>query len=183
MAEGNDQSVAETSGQRPSVLMAGLLVVGVVPFMAGLLALYAVLGVGMQYVGFFFLLYWAGILHQQPAQFLPSVIGGVGGLALGWVLLALPAVGAPGGKVAAGVILAAVLFCFMRGHLKLIFNNAMMLFLIVSTIPDLHVEQSIGIMIASLAVGATYMGGVAMLVSWIGFIAARRKIVSETTNG
>lgn len=145
--------------------MAGLLVAGVVPFMAGLLGLYALLGVGMPYVGFFFLLYWAGILHQAPAQYLPAVTGSVGGLGLGWALATLPAGGDLAGQSAAGLLLAAALFCFMRGHLKPLCNNAMMLFLIVSTIPELHVDQSIGEMMASLAVSAAYMGSIAYLIS------------------
>ncbi|HEX7855766.1 MAG TPA: hypothetical protein VF503_18940 [Sphingobium sp.] len=157
---------------RPGIVQACLLVLGVVPFMAGLLSLYSVLGVGLPLFGFVFLLYWAGILRQEMAQFLPSVIGGAGGIILGWTLVTLPHVHPQLGVVAAGLVLAAILFCFMRGHLPWLCNNAMMLFLIVATIPELDVSRRIATMLLSLALGAGYMGAVACLILWI---AARRK--------
>lgn len=156
---------------RPSVLHAWLLVLGVVPFMAGLYSLYNAFGVGLPFFGFLFLIYWAGILRQEPAQFLPSVIGGGGGILLGWTLVALPHFHGIPGTVAAGLVLAGILFCFMRAHLPWLCNNAMMLFLIVATIPDLDVSHTIATMIGSLLLGAGYMGAVSLLIRWI---AARR---------
>ncbi|MAC60008.1 MAG: hypothetical protein CMH85_17425 [Novosphingobium sp.] len=170
----DDASLARAAQQRPGILAAGLLVAGVVPFMAGLLGLYALLGVGMPYVGFFFLLYWAGILHQDLSEFLPALMGSAGGLALGWLLLTLPVAHGLAGQAAAGLILAAILFCFMRGHLRMLCNNAMMLFLIVGTIPDLHADKTIAQMLASLAIGAGYMGAIAILIHGLRAVFARR---------
>jgi hypothetical protein len=176
MADADDRSAAHASEQRPSVLVAALLVIGVIPFMAGLLALYTLLGVGMPYIGLFFLLYWAGILRQEPSQFLPSVTGALGGLGLGWLLLTLPAGGDLRGQLAAAAVLAAVLFCFMRGHLKILCNNAMMLFLIVGTIPNLQVERSLIEMMASLVISASYMGAVTIAIRLIGAVWISKKL-------
>ncbi len=152
---------------RPGVVQTCLLVLGVVPFMAGLYSLYTLLGIGLPYFGFLFLIYWAGILRQEPAQYLPSLLGGAGGIGLGWALVTLPHIHAPFGLIAAGLVLAGVLFCFMRAHLPWVWNNAAMLFLIVATIPDLNVGRTVFTMLCSLALGAGYMGAVALLVRWI----------------
>ncbi|CAN7373085.1 hypothetical protein LJR225_002295 [Phenylobacterium sp. LjRoot225] len=154
----------DSSNKRPSIGATLLLIVGVVPFMAGLFGLYHLLGVGMAYVGFLFLVYWAAILHQDPKAFLPSVLGGVGGILLAWLLIAMPPLVGQAGTVIAFAALVAVLFCFMRGHARLVVNNSTMLFLTVATIPDLKIASNVVVMAESLLLAAAYMGAVSGVV-------------------
>lgn len=168
----NDPTIKLTP---PSVASTILLVLAVAPFMAGLLGLYAFLSIGMPYFGFLFLLYWAGILHQSAHAFFPSFLGGASGILLGLALVKLPQMGTVWGPALAAVLLAIVLFCFMRAHLSLLLNNATMLFLIVSTIPELHVTSTFGTMIASLTVGAAYMGTISLAIRWFGKRSARKQ--------
>lgn len=155
-------NATSTSNTRPSISATILLLVGIVPFMAGLFGLYNVLGVGMPYVGLLFLLYWAAILRQEPATYLPSVFGGLGGILLGWLLVGMPLRVGQAGAIISYVALVAVLFCFMRGHARLVVNNATMLFLAVATIPELKVVGNAVLMAESLLLAAAYMGAVAV---------------------
>jgi hypothetical protein len=141
------------------------MVLSVVPFMAGLGGIFSLLGIGQPWFGFLFLVYWAAILRQEPSDYLPSIAGAAGGLALGWLLTVGPASGLAG-QAGAAAVLAAVLFCFMRGLLRWICNNAMMLYLVAATIPALDVVHHLGTMLAALLVAAGYMGIIAWLFRW-----------------
>jgi hypothetical protein len=137
-----------------------LLLVGVVVFMAGLFGLYAALQIRMPSHGLLFLLYWGALLRQDRATFLPSVIGGVGGILLAWLLISASVLAGTPGTVASYAALAAVLFCYMRGQAGLVVNNSTMLFLAVSTIPELSVAKNAATMTESLLLGAAYLGAV-----------------------
>lgn len=155
-------SAAEPSTKTPSVGATLLLLVGVVPFMAGLFGLYGLLKIGMPFFGLLFLLYWAAILRQEPRAYPPSVLGGLAGILLGWLLVGMPPTLGLAGTIFSYAALAAVLFCFMRGQARLVVNNATMLFLAVATIPELSVARNAVIMAESLTLAATYMGLVAV---------------------
>lgn len=158
----NTETKPPTAG--PSVGLTLALLVGVVPFMAGLFGLYHLLGVGQQVFGLLFLVYWAAILQQDPKTYLPSVLGGLGGILLGWLLMGLPArIGQPG-TILSVAVLVAVLFCFMRGQARLVVNNATMLFLTVATVSELKVAGEAVVMAESLLLAAAYMGVVAAIV-------------------
>jgi hypothetical protein len=152
---------------RPSIPVAILMVLSVVPFMAGLFGLLGIFGVSQSSFAFLFLVYWAAILQQNPREYLPALLGSAAGLGLGWSINVLPMAEGRTGQFIAMLALAAVLFCFMRGHAKLVVNNALMLFMLVATIPDFHVAKTIGSMLEALAIGAVYMGAVALSFRWI----------------
>ena len=149
--------------QRPGVAATLLLLAGVVPFMAGLFGLYALLHVSMPYFGLLFLVYWAAILGQDPQAYLPSVLGGLGGILLGWLLIAMPPLIRPIGTPLSLALLVVVLFCFMRGHARLLVNNATMLLLASATVPELNISRNIVVMVESFAVAAVYMGAVSLV--------------------
>lgn len=155
-------NATSTSNTRPSISATILLLVGIVPFMAGLFGLYNVLGVGMPYVGLLFLLYWAAILHQDPKAYLPSLLGGLVGILLGWLLVGLPMGGGRAALIISYIALVAVLFCYMRGHARLVANNATMLYLLVATIPELKIAGNVAVMAESLLLAAGYMGAVSL---------------------
>ena len=154
----------KSSNARPSVGLTLLLLIGVVPFMAGLFGLYNLLNIGMPACGLLFLVYWAAILGQDFKTYLPSVFGGLAGILLGWLLVALPSRMGQPGMIIAAVALVAVLFCFMRGQARLVVNNATMLFLTVATISELKIAGNVVVMVESLLLAAAYMGAVAGVV-------------------
>ena len=149
---------------RPSVGATLLLMIGVVPFMAGLFGLYALLGVGLPGIGLLFLVYWAAILRQDLAAYFPTVLGGLAGVGLGWLLVgAPPLIGMPG-TILSVAVLVVVLFCFMRGQAGMVVNNSTMLFLTVATIAELKIGANAVVMAESLLLAAAYMGATAWVV-------------------
>jgi hypothetical protein len=144
--------------ERPAPLVTLLLLAGVVVFMAGFFGLFRLLGVQAPYCGLLFLVYWGAILRQDRAAFFPTVLGGLAGVFMSWLLLAWgPGMG-QAGTIVSVAALAVLLFCFMRGQARWLVNNATMLFLTVATIPDLHVATNAIGMAESLLLGAAYMG-------------------------
>lgn len=162
-----------TSG-RPSIGVTLLLLIGVVPFMAGFFGLYKLLGVGMPFIGLLFLLYWAAIQRQEPAAYLPAVLGGLGGILLGWLLIGLPPLIGQAGTIISIAALVATLFCFMRGHAALVVNNATMLFLTVATISELKIAGNVVVMAESLLLAAAYMGAVSGIVHLVAKFRAKK---------
>src|SRR6202008_4475177 len=61
-------------------------------------------------------------------------------------------------------VLVVVLFCFMRGQVRLVVNNATMLFLTVATIAELKIAANAVVMAESLLLAAGYLGAVAWIV-------------------
>jgi hypothetical protein len=167
-------TATNATSERPGIGVTLLLLIGVVPFMAGLFGLYRLLGVGMPYIGLLFLVYWAAILRQAPAAYLPSVLGGLGGVLLGWLLVGLPPLIGPAGTIISLVALVATLFCFMRGQASLVVNNATMLFLTVATISELKIAANVIVMVESLLLAAAYMGAVAAIVHFTAKLRAKK---------
>jgi hypothetical protein len=141
-----------------------LLLLGAAAFMAALFGIYRVLGVGMPVFGLLFLVYWAAILRQERTLFLPSVLGGLVGILVAWLLVGVPQLIGHTGAVFAALALVVLLICFMRGIGALVVNNATMLFLTVATISELKIGANVCTMAASLLIGAGYMGAVAAAV-------------------
>ena len=113
------------------------------------------------------------MLHQQAAQYFPSLIGGLGGIGLAWFLLTIPAMHGTAGLALGLALLASVLLLFIRQQARLIVNNATMLFLTVATIPQIDVTNNALDFVASLLFGALYCGALVMLMKWMG---NRRKL-------
>ncbi|TVV73383.1 hypothetical protein [Sphingomonas solaris] len=169
----------EDAHARLSVPMTAVVLVGVFVFMGLFFALHTLLGVGMPVFGILFLIYWAAILKQDPAAFVPSVLGPLAGIALAWVLIVMPAQTGTAGMVVSRVILVVVLFCFTRGQAKLLVNNATMLFVTVAAVPEFDVGRNYGGMAGSVVLSAAYMGLVALGLREIGKRRANRKIVAD----
>ncbi len=151
----------------PAVGMTLLLLVGAAGFMVVFFALFQLLGIGMPAFGLLFLVYWAAILNQDLSAYFPSLLGGLTGILVGWLLVAVFAPIGKEGVVLSLLTVGVVLFCFMRGQVKLVVNNATMLFLTVATIGGMNVAKNAPMMAASLLVGAAYMGGTTLTVKFV----------------
>lgn len=152
---------------QPSVMIGLLMVLGSVPFVGALLLAFHLLGIGMVYMGFLFLLYWMGIMQQSMKAFVPSLVGGLAGIGMAWLLLALPEIAGPIALYGAGALLAAAIFCLIRGQFGLVVNNSMMLFLTVATIPDIKIADNVLEMTAAVLVAAGYSFAFATMLGWI----------------
>lgn len=164
---------------RPSVIMTMLLILGAVGFMAVFFALYRLFGIGSSSFGLLFLVYWGAILRQDLAAFWPTVVGGLIGILLGWLLLAFLPLHGQGGTIGSTLLVAALLFCFMRAHIPLAVNNATMLFLTVATIGELRIADTAVTMALSMLVGAGYLGAVTLAMR---AVMARRAAGAETVS-
>ena len=138
------------------------------PVIAGLIAAYMalgnMLGIVSIFAGFFFLLYWAGIKHADPGAFAPTLLGGLGGLVLAFLLHVLPAdFGAIGGAAALLLVVTAI-YIQIRELFPLVINLAFMLYLTLGTVPAVaETADFIGMGIAVL-LAASFFGGLMFLV-------------------
>jgi hypothetical protein len=151
-----------------------LLLIGAIGFMAVFFGLYGAFRISTPTFGLLFLVYWAAILRQDRLAFLPSVLGGLGGILLSWLLVCLPPLVGRVGTITSFAVLAAVLFCFMRGHVRWVVNNSTMLFLTVATIPELNISKNVVGMAQSLLLGAAYMGAVSVVANFLTSRLSRR---------
>lgn len=157
----------------PSAKMAALMVLGTVPFVGLLLTIYHLLGITTINLGFLFMLYWLGILGQSMKEFVPSLLGALGGIGMGWVLLGLPAIAGPVATYGGAAVMALIIFFFIRGQFRFIINNAMMLYLTVVTIADVGIAQKAPDIAAALLVSAAYCFVAAQALGW--FTARRAR--------
>lgn len=165
--------MADTSpAPQLSVLKAALVTVAVLVVVAILIGIYTLLGIKPLFAGFLFALYWTAVKHADFKEFAPSVIGGLGGLALAAALHHLPQMyGTPGLAAAlAGIVVA--IFVQIRNSAPLLVNAAFMLYLTVGTIPAVGAMEDFPGMAFALVVGAAYCGGLFWL---MGRLSGRAK--------
>lgn len=159
------EMTGEDSNGRKSALQTVLLLGGVTIVVGVLFSVYGLLGVppGLTAFGSLFLLYWAGLQKQVAAEFLPSLLGGLAGIALGWVLVVGPVLWGPPAAIFAFALLACTLFAYLRGDAHFIVNSATMMNLVLATIPELRLRDNVLVIAESLIVGAAYIGLVTMM--------------------
>lgn len=120
------------------------------------------LGVQTLYGGFLFSLYFGAIKTLDPPEFLPSVLGSVGGVLVASLSHILPVqFGAAGYAVALVAIMIGV-YASIMGWVPILINNAFLLFLTVATIPALQAEADFTGAAASVLIVAAMMGGLVL---------------------
>lgn len=156
--------MADTSpGAQLSVPKAALVTVAVLVVVAILIGIYTLLGIEPLFAGFLFALYWTAIKHADFKEFMPSLIGGLGGLALAAALHHLPQIYGTPGLVAALAAIVVAIFVQIRNSAPLLVNAAFMLYLTVGTIPAVGAMENYPGMAFALVVGAAYCGGLIWL--------------------
>lgn len=135
-----------------------------------MVALAALIGIGLAlelsapYGGFLFVFYWVGICHSHMKQFMPAVIGALGGLALSYVFKILPlAFGSLLGSTLALCLLALAFYVLIMNWLPILVNQALMLFLTVGNIPVLLNETTLSAMALSVLIAAAFVGVLMLL--------------------
>ena len=147
-----------------SVLQAVLIVVALVPLLGALIAMGTMIGVAnFLFAGYIFLLYWTGMKAMAPAEFLPALVGALGGLGLAYLVHELPvAFGVPGFAVAmAGV--AGSIYLLIRGQAAVLVNYAFMLLLTIGTCAAFTTDADYAAAAAAIVLAALYSGGIVLL--------------------
>ena len=165
MASVSEQIVETAPAAQGLTPAKGLAVlIGVIVAVAALVGIGIALELSALYGGFLFALYWTGLCHADFKQFVPALVGALGGLGLAYGLSALPV--ALGGTVGMALALALVLlaiYAIIMGWVPVLVNNAFMLFLTVGSIPALHEQTTLGAMAWAVVVAAVYLGALVML--------------------
>jgi hypothetical protein len=149
-------SMGKTPGLTPLQGLGVLL--GVIVAVAALIGIGMALGLSALYGGSLFVLYWIGLHQARPAAFVPALAGALGGLAVSWVLIL------PGGGMALGLgLVVLAVYAKIMGYLPILVNNALMLFLVLGTIPVLAHAATLAQIARAVVVAAAYTGGLTLL--------------------
>jgi len=131
------------------------------------------------WVGFLWLFYWAGIEGADLKKIDASIIGALVGMLVGFSLRILPVQLADVVEVVnVGLVMALALvvflvYCSVMGWLKLLVNNATMLFLTVFTIVHIQEHGAFSSMAAALLLAVVFFGGL----FWVGMFFKKRALI------
>lgn len=166
----DSSSVAQLSAPK-----AALVTVVVLVLVAILIGIYTLLDIKPLFAGFLFALYWAAIKHADFKEFTPSLVGGLGGLALAAALHHLPQIYGTPGLIAALLAVVIAIYMQIRHTLPLLVNAAFMLYLTVGTIPAVGAQEDYPGMASALVIGAAYCGGLIWLMGRLSGAGAKTK--------
>lgn len=122
------------------------------------------------WAGFLWLFYWAGIEHMNFERFADSVTGALVGLLTALALHVFPEQAGTAGLVGALGIVVLLVYCSVMGWMKMLVNNATMLFLTVATVPAIQSSVNFSHVFGALLVGVVFFGGLL----WLGSVIGRR---------
>jgi hypothetical protein len=170
--------MAETSPPSPPTPFQGMVVVAaVIVGIVVYLALCTQLRLASPYTGFLFLFYWTGLKQAAAREYLPALLGALGGVALAFLLYALPPMVGTAGFAIALLAICTAIYALVMGWLPLVVNNAMMLLLTVGTIEVIQKAADFTGMAASILLAAALAG----LLLLVARVMARRGAVSTST--
>lgn len=161
---------------RPTPLQTLAMVIGIFAMVSLYVAFTGAIELASFYVGFFFLLQWAGMDRADPKALLPALIGGLGGILHAWGIAALTATYGPNGATAGLLLVIVVLYALIRRTAPIIANPSYMMFFTVATIPPVMVNANFPQMLLTLVLATAFFGGLAMLV---GYLVQRRAMAAQ----
>ena len=149
----------------------GLLMLGFIVLVIGAyIGMNYALGITDIWAAFLFVLYWMGI-EQMNMQKLPRcAIGAAVGLFVAYALFALPKSMGSMGNMIVLVGVLALIYCQIMGWLLIAVNMTTMLYLTVSTIPQIQIVTTFPKLITALLVGVVFFPGLV----WIGSLLTQR---------
>lgn len=166
--------MAETSsGAQLSAPKAAMITAAIIVLVAILVGIYVALGIEAMYAGFLFSLYWGAVKHVDLKEFLPSLVGSLGGLALAAGLHHLPQLYGTPALVAALVAIILAIYAQIRNSVPFLVNTAFMLYLTIGTIPAVGAREDYPGMAYSLVIGAAFCGGLVWLMGRLNGGAAK----------
>lgn len=150
-------------------LKAFFVLLGLIVVVAGFLVLAHALGLLSVFAGMLLVFYWFACKSGELRALPSALLGGLGGI-LNGALFVLPGI-EPGLSALLGLIVVLVaLYLMLIGVIPLIFNQAYMLLVTVSTIPALmappqHIGMALAITLSALYFGAI-IGALKLLGEW-----------------
>jgi hypothetical protein len=133
----------------------GLIAI-LIPIIAGYIFLGISIGLQSLFGGFLFATYWGAVKKSDITEFVPTLVGGLTGIAIAYQLYVLPLMFGKAGLVV-GVILSIVpLYPLMRNKVQLFLNPAFIVFLTVATIPAIAAQHDYLGMATGTIFGAAY---------------------------
>lgn len=151
------------SAAAPSVAKSILITVAILVIVALLVTIYTLLGIEPLFAGFLFALYWTAIKGGDFKEFLPTLVGGLGGLGLAAALHHLPLIYGPNGLYAALAAIVLAIFLQVRNTVPVLINTPFMLYLTVGTIPAVGKMEDYPGMAFALLIAAAFAGGLMWL--------------------
>ena len=149
---------------RPTIVNTFLTLLAVAIVIAAYIVLGDKLGFHELYAGYFFAFYWIGVRGGNIAELPSIVVGAFVGLALSFALRQLIAsLGLPSGPLIFLCMLVTSVFFFLRQQLKILFNDATMLFLTLGTMVHVQAHADFRNLFESLAMGVVFFCGVFLL--------------------
>lgn len=140
-----------------------IILVVVVILLAAYLIGGAMLHIAPLYAGLFFAVYWGNIRKADLAEWLPAVLGAIGGLLLAWGLVIGKAqYGVPGLLLMLGFIILAIYFDIIK-VIPQMFNASFMIYLTLGGIPAVVAQGDYPMMIVALLAAAGLFGGAVLV--------------------
>jgi len=127
-------------------LIAGFIVIGLVMHIVPL------------YAGFLLLWYWTSVAHSDVRALAPTVIGGLVGAGLSYMLQTGAAMGSVAVIVVALALMVVVLFVVIAGRLPLVCNASTMLYITVFNAPALQKVEDFRQVIVATVLGLVWFG-------------------------
>lgn len=162
--------------QPPSAARTLALLPVIVVLITGYIAVGTVLGIAASlFAGFFFLVYWLAMKQGAPKEFAPTLLGGLGGLGLAWVIHTLPASFGMPGQIVGTVLLLAAIYVQIRDLWPLVINLPFMLFMTLGLVPQVAEQADFVGMGFAVIFAAAYFGGA----QYLGVRLARRAATAK----
>lgn len=159
-----EQTVPKTATPAVTPIQAVITVIAIIPLIGVLTVMANMIGVvDFLFMGFLFLLYWAGIKGMAPREFVPALLGSLGGLGLAYLIHALPVAVGVAGTVAASALVALSIYLIVRGQAAIMINYAFMLLLTVGTSLAFEADAHYAAAAGSIILTAAYAGGLMLL--------------------
>lgn len=167
----------ENPAPQVPVITAILTVIALIPLVGAYLFLTNQAGVSLfAFAGFLFLLYWTGIKQFATAEFVPSLVGSVGGVVLAYLVGALPLMLGNIGLIMVALLVGGSLYLLVRNQAYVLVNYAFMLFLTIGTSFTFKAQSDYIAATIAILLAAAYSGGLLLMMKAIG---ARRAKATE----
>lgn len=149
----------EASEARHTPLAGAIILLVVVILLTVYLVGGAALHVAPLYSGLFFAVYWGNIRKAQLTEWLPAVLGAIGGLLLAWgLVIGKTQYGVPGLLIMLGFIILALYFDIIK-FIPQVFNASFMTYLTLGGIPAVVAQGDFPMMIVAMLGAAALFGG------------------------
>ena len=159
-----DEAATPPTASAVTPIQAIIILMALLPLLGGLFIVGEMIGVAdFLFVGFLFILYWTGIKGMAPNEFVPALIGSLGGLGLAYLVHSLPAHFGLPGAVLVSAALGLSIYLFIRQRASIVINYAFMLILTVATSVAFTADQHYAAAASSIILAGVYTGAIALI--------------------